>query len=97
MLLDRVPPGAEEDIAAHLQEMLAAHGLGGAPLFVVPETTLHDGLLPEPVVAPLRGWFSDLARDAAHRAPHREARVPELVLDALGHARGEGRELAAVE
>jgi len=68
MLLDRVPPGAEDDIAAHLQEMLAAHGLGGAPLFVVPETTLHDGLLPEPVVAPLRGWFSDLARDAAHRA-----------------------------
>ena len=53
---------------AHLQEMLVAHGLGGAPLFVVPETTLHDGLLPEPVVAPLRGWFSDLARDAAHRA-----------------------------
>ena len=68
MLLDRVPPGAEDDIAAHLQEMLVAHGLGGAPLFVVPETTLHDGLLPEPVVAPLRGWFSDLARDAAHRA-----------------------------
>ena len=68
MLLDRVPPGAEDDIAAHLQEMLAAHGLGGAPLFVDPETTLHDGLLPEPVVAPLRGWFSDLARDAAHRA-----------------------------
>ena len=68
MLLDRVPLGAEDDIAAHLQEMLAAHGLAGAPLFVVPETTLHDGLLPDPVVAPLRGWFSDLARDAAHRA-----------------------------
>ena len=68
MLLDRVPQGAEDDIAAHLQEMLAAHGLAGAPLFVVPETTLHEGLLPDPVVAPLRGWFSDLARDAAHRA-----------------------------
>ena len=68
MLLDRVPQGAEDDIAAHLQEMLAAHGLAGAPLFVVPETTLHDGLLPDPVVAPLRDWFSDLARDAAHRA-----------------------------
>jgi Dynamin family len=68
MLLDRVPQGAEDDIAAHLQEMLAAHGLAGAPLFVIPETTLHDGLLPDPVVDPLRGWFSDLARDAAHRA-----------------------------
>ena len=68
MLLDRVPQSAEDDITAHLQEMLAAHGLAGAPLFVVPETTLHDGLLPDAVVAPLRGWFSDLARDAAHRA-----------------------------
>ncbi len=68
ILLDRVPPGAEDDIAAHLGQMLAAHGLAEAPLFVVPETTLQGGLLPEPVVAPLREWFSDLARDAAQRA-----------------------------
>jgi hypothetical protein len=68
VLLDRVPPGAEDDIAAHLGQMLAAHGLAEAPLFVVAETTLQGGLLPEPVVAPLRDWFSDLARDAAQRA-----------------------------
>jgi Dynamin family len=68
VLLDRVPPGAEDDIAEHLQQMLTDHGLAEAPLFVVPETTLHGGLLPGPVVTPLRGWFSDLARDAAHRA-----------------------------
>ncbi|MDF3048372.1 MAG: transporter [Pseudonocardia sp.] len=68
VLLDRVPPGAEDDIAAHLTEMLAAHGLAQAPLFVVPETTLVDGLLPEPVVAPLRSWFVSLARDAEQRA-----------------------------
>lgn len=68
VLLDRVPPGAERDIAAHLHEMLVAHGLGAAPLFVVPETALEDGLLPDPVVAPLRRWFDDLARDAAGRA-----------------------------
>ena len=68
VLLDRVPPGAGDDVAAHLHEMLQAHGLGGAPLFVVPETALHDGLLPEPVVAPLRRWFTDLARDAGRRA-----------------------------
>lgn len=68
VLLDRVPPGAEDDIAAHLGQMLAAHGLAEAPLFVVPETTLQGGLLPEQVVAPLRDWFSDLARDAAQRA-----------------------------
>lgn len=68
VLLDRVPPGAEADIAAHLQEMLTAHGLAEAPLFVVPESTLDDGLLPEPVVAPLRDWFTALAHDAAQRA-----------------------------
>ena len=68
VLLDRVPPGAGRDIAAHLHEMLVAHGLGGAPLFVVPETVLHDGLLPDEAVAPLRRWFDDLARDAAGRA-----------------------------
>ena len=68
VLLDRVPPGAEQDVAGHLQEMLAAHGLAEAPLFVVPETTLEGTLLPESVVAPLRGWFSGLAHDAAHRA-----------------------------
>jgi hypothetical protein len=68
VLLDRVPPGAEHDIAAHLREMLDAHGLGDAPLFVVPETALEGGLLPDPVVAPLRGWFDSLAGDAAQRA-----------------------------
>ena len=68
VLLDRVPPGAEDDVAAHLTEMLAAHGLTQAPLFVVPETTLVGGLLPEPVVAPLRSWFVSLARDAEQRA-----------------------------
>ncbi|MDN5931758.1 MAG: ABC transporter, partial [Pseudonocardia sp.] len=68
VLLDRVPPGAEREVAAHLHEMLAAHGLGSAPLFVVPECALVDGMLPDPVVAPIRRWFDDLARDAAGRA-----------------------------
>jgi hypothetical protein len=68
VLLDRVPPGAEHDIAAHLREMLAEHGLGRAPLFVVPETVLEDGLLPDAVVGPVRAWFDELAGDAAQRA-----------------------------
>jgi len=68
VLLNRVPPGAEGDIGSHLREMLQQHRLGAAPLFVVPEVTLVDGLLPEPVVAPLRSWFRQLAGDAAQRA-----------------------------
>ncbi len=68
MLLDRVPPGAEQEVADHLREMLQANELGEAPLFVVPESALDAGMLPEDVVAPLRTWFQDLARDAAGRA-----------------------------
>ncbi|WP_433557539.1 dynamin family protein [Pseudonocardia xinjiangensis] len=68
VLLDRVPPGAQDEIGPHLREMLVEHGLGDAPLFVVPETVLDAGLLPEPVLAPLRAWFHDLARDAGQRA-----------------------------
>ena len=68
VLLDRVPPGAEHDVGSHLQEMLRHNKLGTAPLFVVPEVALVDGLLPEPVVAPLRSWFATLAGDAAQRA-----------------------------
>ena len=82
--------------------MLAAHGLGGAPLFVVPEAPLHDGLLPEPVVAPLRGWLSDLAADAAH-ARRRRPPDPDGALDSLrprtaglaAQAAGAGRRRAA--
>ena len=48
--------------------MLAAHGLAEAPLFVIPETALEGGLLPERAVAPLRDWFIALADDAAQRA-----------------------------
>jgi len=69
LLLDRVPPAAGDEIAAHFGEMLAAHGFGGAPLFVVPETAIDgQGLLPDRVVAPLRGWLAELARDAEARA-----------------------------
>jgi hypothetical protein len=68
VLLDRVPPGAEGEVRAHLKEMLLANRLGTAPLFVVPEITLVDGMLPEAVIAPLRGWFHQLAGDAAQRA-----------------------------
>jgi hypothetical protein len=68
VLLDRVPPGAEHDIAAHLREMLTGHGLGDAPLFVVPETVLDAGLLPDAVIGPVRDWFDELAKDAAQRA-----------------------------
>ncbi|MEH0982336.1 ABC transporter [Micromonospora sp. CPCC 205556] len=69
MVLDRVPPEAADEIAAHLSEMLAAQDLGAAPLFVLPETWVDgQGLLPDKVTAPLSAWFARLAADAEARA-----------------------------
>ena len=69
LVLDRVPPEAAGEVTAHLGEMLAAHDLGAAPLFVLPETTLDgQGLLPEDVTRPLHDWFEQLAADATARA-----------------------------
>ena len=69
LLLDRVPPTGAEAVRDHFAEMLRAHGLAGAPLFVLPETTLDgQGLLTERIIAPLRDWFGELARSAAARA-----------------------------
>ena len=69
VVLDRVPPAAEAEVSADLQSMLSREGLGGARLFVVPETALDGmGMLPPAAVEPLRLWLRDLAADAAGRA-----------------------------
>ncbi|MCA2212839.1 GTPase domain-containing protein [Wangella sp. NEAU-J3] len=68
LVLDRVPPEAAGEISAHLGEMLAAHDMAAAPLFVLPETTLdRQGLLPEDVTRPLHDWFAQLAQDVGAR------------------------------
>ncbi|MDR6324236.1 ABC transporter [Actinoplanes couchii] len=68
LVLDRVPPEAVGDIAAHLGEMLTANELGSAPLFVLPETALDQrGLLPDSAIGPMRVWFAQLAEDANAR------------------------------
>ncbi|SCE86271.1 GTPase domain-containing protein [Micromonospora mirobrigensis] len=96
MVLDRVPPEAADEIAAHLQEMLAAQDLGSAPLFVLPETWVDgQGLLPDKVTAPLASWFARLAADADARA----AVVRQTLDGALGalHPRVDGLADAADE
>jgi energy-coupling factor transporter ATP-binding protein EcfA2 len=69
VVLDRVPPDAEEEVAADLTAMLRREGLGEARLFVVPEARLDGlGMLPAASVVPLRDWLGGLAEDAAQRA-----------------------------
>lgn len=69
VVLDRVPRGADVEVTEDLRSMLENEGLGTAPLFVLPETTLGpDGMLPEELVRPLRQWLAHLAQDSAKRA-----------------------------
>jgi hypothetical protein len=69
LVLDRVPPGAADEITPHLTGMLTARGLGDVPILVLPEDRLDgQGLLAESAVAPVREWLDALAGSAAARA-----------------------------
>jgi len=67
LVLNRVPAGAGTEIAAHLNEMLAARGLNGTGLLVVAEAELIDGRLPVEDLAPVRAWLDALSADASAR------------------------------
>ncbi|MCY1143855.1 GTPase domain-containing protein [Actinoplanes sp. Pm04-4] len=69
LVLDRVPAEAAAEVATHLQDMLNVRDLGGAPLFVLPETRLDgQGLISEDVIGPLHDWFGRLAADSNARS-----------------------------
>ena len=69
VVLDRVPPGAEAEVSGDLRVLLDREGLGGAQLFIIPETTLDaKGMLPAAAVRPLATWLHNLAADAAGRS-----------------------------
>ena len=69
VVLNRVPPGAEDEIEVDLRQMLAERGLGAAPVFVVAESPLDErGMLPAAAVAPIRAWLAGIAGDRAERA-----------------------------
>lgn len=69
VVLDRVPPGAEEEVGTDLRGLLDREGLGGAGLFIIRESALgSEGMLPPETVRPLRSWLEDLAADAVGRS-----------------------------
>ena len=69
LVLDRVPPGAEDEVGSDLRGMLRANGLSDVPLFLVPEVALGGAaLLPVDAVAAVRSWLDVLSTDAAARA-----------------------------
>ncbi len=66
MVLDRVDPGAEA-VADDLRRMMDENGLDAATLFIVGESELVDGFLPERAVAAVASWLSALGADGDER------------------------------
>lgn len=70
VILSRVPPEALGVVRGDLNRLLEANGLGGTPLFEVPELALPEegARLPRPAVRPVADWLNGIAADARARA-----------------------------
>ncbi|MBO0806189.1 MAG: 50S ribosome-binding GTPase [Nocardiopsaceae bacterium] len=67
LVLSRVPPAHAEELAAHFGAMLDANGVVPDQRFMIEETTITDGLLPEEACDPVKEWLIDTARRADRR------------------------------
>jgi len=68
VILNRVPPGAADDVLPDLKAMLTARGLPDAPVFVIDEQPLDDlGMLPASAVAAPLHWLTSIAGNRAER------------------------------
>ncbi|WP_010206328.1 dynamin family protein [Salinibacterium sp. PAMC 21357] len=69
IVLNRVPPGALDEILPDLQMMLDDRGLSDAPVFSIDEQPLDElGMLPASAVEQPREWLSSIAGDRAERS-----------------------------
>jgi len=89
MVLNRTARSALPTVRKDLQTRMREHGLGGSPLFTVPDAGPHTGALDPDVVAPVYRWLTMLAgQDRARTVVRRTLR------GALGALRGWVDELA---
>lgn len=69
VVLNRVPPGAVDEVLPDLRAMLADRGLADAPVFSIDEQPLDAlGMLPASAVAGPRAWLEGIAGDRAERS-----------------------------
>ncbi|WP_344917435.1 dynamin family protein [Streptosporangium oxazolinicum] len=68
IVLSRVPPRSREVITKHFVRMLTEYGLGEVDRFVVNESRVTDGMLPDNEVSELRLWLTELSVDDRRRA-----------------------------
>jgi len=66
VLINRIPPGSEDEVADHFGEMLRERGLGETTVFRVREGQLVDGRIGAEL-DPVRQWLHGLAADSSER------------------------------
>src|ERR1700733_9882172 len=62
VVLSRVPPSHRTELVAHFNAMLDANGIQAANRFVIPETGIVDGFLPDDIFQPIRDWLNETAQ-----------------------------------
>ena len=67
IVLSRVPPSHRTELVAHFNAMLDANGIQAENRFVIPETGIVDGLLPDDIFQPVRDWLNETAQHADRR------------------------------
>jgi energy-coupling factor transporter ATP-binding protein EcfA2 len=67
VVLSRVPPGHRTELVAHFNAMLDANGVQAENRFVIPETGIVDGVLPDDIFQPIRDWLNETAQHADRR------------------------------
>jgi hypothetical protein len=67
VVLSRVPPSHRTELTDHFNAMLDANGVQAEQRFVIPETGIVDGFLPDDIFQPIREWLDDTAKRADRR------------------------------
>ncbi|HVT70077.1 MAG TPA: dynamin family protein [Trebonia sp.] len=67
IVLSRVPPSHRTELVAHFSAMLDANGIQAENRFVIPETGIVDGFLPDDIFQPVRDWLNETAQHADRR------------------------------
>ena len=67
VVLSRVPPSHRAELVAHFNAMLDANGIQAEHRFVIPETGLVDGFLPDDIFEPVRDWLTETGKHADRR------------------------------
>jgi hypothetical protein len=67
VVLSRVPPSHRVELVAHFNAMLDANGIQADHRFVIPETGIVDGFLPDDIFQPIRDWLNETAQHSDRR------------------------------